>query len=218
MTKKFFKIRWLVALSVMLLSPILLAASDVTQKFVRLVEGINTYEAQFNQKISDDLGEVVSDMKGEIKVLRPGKFYWKSNPPDSIIVIADGQFLWTYDIELEQVTKQELALALSASPAAILMGSTHQILDDFEVTSVTQKGCGEDKRLCFALKPKKESEMFQDIKVTFDDNELIEVSMNDPLGQHVKTEFSKVKVNGGVQEKTFNFTPPPGVDVIKPGA
>lgn len=196
--------------------PFSLLANTVSQEFVSLVENINSYEAKFTQNIKDDMGEVISSMQGEIKVLRPGKFYWKSAPPDAILVVADGQFLWTYDIELEQVTKQELALALSTSPAAILMGSTHQILTDFTVSKYNDVDC-QAETSCFALKPKADSEMFQDIKVIFKNKKLMEVRMDDPLGQHVKTEFTQVSVNNKIQEAVFQFSPPQGIDVIIPG-
>ena len=44
--------------------------------------------------------------KGDMIIRRPGKFYWKSQSPDPILVVADGKHLWTYDIDLEQVTDE----------------------------------------------------------------------------------------------------------------
>lgn len=206
----------LVTSFILLTSVSIAYAIPADQKFVKLVENIKSFEASFTQNISDDKGDSISSMKGDIKVLRPGKFYWKSNPPDAIIVVADGSFLWTYDIELEQVTKQELAKTLSSSPAAVLIGSTHQLLTDFKVSELQTGECQSNQKLCFALTPIKADEAFQDIQLIFNNNQLVEVKMNDPLGQHIHTQFTKITVNGHVKENLFKFSPPAGVDVIKP--
>lgn len=185
-------------------------------KFVKLVERVNTYEAQFEQKITDESGGEVSKMQGDIKVLRPGKFYWKSQKPDPILVVADGTYLWTYDIDLEQVTKQDLAKALSASPAAVLIGSSNQLLDTFQVAYVDSAQCEGTNKTCFALKPTEETEMFQDIKLIFIDDKLTEVYMDDALGQHIRTAFRDIKINTALNDSIFKFIPPEGVDVIRP--
>lgn len=192
------------------------AASASDQEFVKLVENINSFESRFTQIISDNQEHIISKTQGQMKVLRPGKFYWKSNSPDSVLIVADGNVLWTYDVELEQVTKQDLAQVLSASPAAILIGSTHQLLSDFKVLETKKDSCQTLGRQCFSLTPLNESEMFQNVTIIFEDKKLVEVTMQDPLGQNVQTIFTQVKINTDIDKSIFTFSPPNGVDVIRP--
>ncbi len=185
---------------------------------LKYINQITSYQCRFVQSIDDPDGNVVSKMEGELSVLRPGRFLWKTNPPDPIIVIADGKNLWTYDVELEQVTQQELKSALASSPAAILIGSADQIMDDFKVSEKTTGACESTMQDCFILKPKKNEEMFKQIELIFKNNELVEVSMEDQLGQHVLTQFTHIDVNVAINQKMFDFVPPADVDVIKPGS
>ena len=43
---------------------------------------------------------------------RPGRFRWQTKEPMEQLVVADGQKMWVYDVDLEQVTvkKQEKGL------------------------------------------------------------------------------------------------------------
>lgn len=194
------------------------ATSDAETHLLKYVDKIASYQCRFVQSIDDPDGNAVSKMEGELSVLRPGRFLWKTNPPDPVIVIADGKSLWTYDVELEQVTQQELKSALASSPAAILIGSADQIMDDFEVTEKTTGACESSTQDCFVLKPKQTEDMFKQIELVFKGDKLVEVSMEDPLGQHVLTQFTHIDVNAALNQKIFSFVPPSGVDVIKPGS
>ena len=190
--------------------------ADASQDLFDALQKIETFKAHFVQKIHDANGEHVSKSQGEMMVRRPGKFYWKSQTPDPILVVADGQHLWTYDIDLSQVTKQDLNETLSNSPAAILAGSLESLKTNFEVLSANQSKCPKSDA-CYLLKPKQKDAPFADIQIGFAKGKLTEVRMHDPLGQDVYTLFSKVLINEGVQDKNFNFTPPKGVDIIQSG-
>jgi len=216
------KISKLILVGFLALSCNVYAKNEVTNNaethLLEYVDKITSYQCRFVQSIDDPDGHAVSKMEGELSVLRPGRFLWKTNPPDPVVVIADGINLWTYDIELEQVTQQELKSALASSPAAILIGSADQIMDDFKVTEKTTGECGLTAQDCFVLEPKQSEDMFKKIELVFKNDKLVEVKMEDPLGQHVLTQFTHIDVNAALNKKIFNFVPPADVDVIKPGS
>ncbi|MGD9591060.1 MAG: outer membrane lipoprotein chaperone LolA [Candidatus Berkiella sp.] len=178
---------------------------------------IATFKAHFVQKINDANGEHVAKSQGDIMVRRPGKFYWKSESPDPILVVADGNYLWTYDIDLSQVTKQKLNDALGSSPAAILAGSLDSIKSNFKISKVKNEQCAKSDE-CYLLRPKQKDATFADIQIGFLQGKLTQVRMRDPLGQDVSTIFTKVQINQGVQDKLFAFVPPEGVDIIQAGS
>lgn len=188
---------------------------NAAQSLVQSLEKIETFRAHFAQKIRDGHGEQISHTKGEMVVRRPGKFYWKSQAPDPVLVVADGTFLWTYDIELAQVTKQKMKEALGNSPATILAGSLNQIMQDFTINFAKQGKCAKGADQCYLLAPKQKDAPFADIIIAFTKGNITEVKMRDSLGQNVHTVFSQIKVNQAVNNKMFAFAPPKGVDVIQ---
>ncbi len=193
-----------------------LFSADASHDLFEALQKMETFKAHFVQKIHDANGEHVGKSEGEIMVRRPGKFYWKSQLPDPILVVADGNVLWTYDIDLSQVTKQQLKEALANSPAAILAGSLDTLKENFDISNANKNLCPKSDA-CYTLKPKQKDAPFADIQIGFAKGKLTEVRMRDPLGQDVYTLFSKIFINEGVQDKVFAFKPPKGVDIIQAG-
>ena len=183
---------------------------------IRALEGLNSFQANFVQKIKDANGQAMQDSKGQIMVSRPGKFYWKSETPDPIVVVGDGQFLWTYDIDLAQVNKQDQHKVLGQSPAAILAGSVKEITSHFKISYAPKNLCQANQQ-CYLLNPLGTDAQFSNILLGFSQGELKSIRMEDPLGQVVTTRFTQVKVNQNIDAQRFRFTPPKGVDVIQGG-
>jgi outer membrane lipoprotein carrier protein len=215
MKMKFFN--FFVSLFVVMFATSGFTAEVDAQGLTKALEKIQTYKAHFNQKIHDANGEHISKSQGQIMVHRPGKFYWKSEKPDPILVIADGKFLWTYDIDLSQVTKQDLKQALGSSPASLLAGSLVDLNKNFDISRGKKGQCKKSDE-CYMLKPLQKDAPFADIFIGFMKGNLVEVRMHDPLGQDVHTLFTSVQINADVEEKLFAFVPPKGVDIIQNGS
>lgn len=194
------------------------ADEQASDNLIKSLQKIETFKAHFVQKIRDANGQHVSKTSGEMIVRRPGKFYWKSQSPDPILVVADGKHLWTYDIDLAQVTKQELKQALGNSPANLLAGELSTLKDNFTITNAKKNQCkSKSSDECYMLHPHNKEASFADIIIGFTNGKLIEIRMRDSLGQDVYTLFSQVQINQNVENKLFNFVPPKGVDVIHGG-
>lgn len=191
------------------------AEKNASDALIGLLEKIKTFKANFNQQIRDPQGVRISQTKGEMVIRRPGKFYWKSQSPDPILVVADGKHLWTYDIDLEQVTKQDLNKALQNSPATLLAGGLSHIKQDFNISYAKSGKCQKDIDQCFLLKSSQKDSPYGDIYIGFTKDSLQEVKMHDPLGQKIQTTFTNVKINPEVNDKIFAFVPPSGIDVIQ---
>ena len=189
--------------------------NQAMNELVDLLKKMDTFKAKFVQNIKSSTGENISDTKGEVIIHRPNRFYWKSVRPDPILVVADGKYLWTYDIDLAQATKQQLNNALKDTPASLLAGSLDKFEKNFMVEYAKPGECKNSHGRCFLLKPKQKETSFKNILVGFNDHQIDEVRMSDPLGQNVKTIFSDVQLNQkAIDPKLFQFTPPKNVDVI----
>jgi outer membrane lipoprotein carrier protein len=67
--------------------------------------------------------KVSTPASGTFLFARPGKFIWTYVKPYEQVLQADGEKLYIYDKDLNQVTVKKLGDALGSSPAAILFGS-----------------------------------------------------------------------------------------------
>ena len=99
------------------------AATDPGETLVRdFITDVITLEARFEQALIDAEGEVVERSTGALEIERPGKFRWSYAEPYEQLLVADGRNVWSYDLDLMQVTVKPQDDALDNTPAMLLGG------------------------------------------------------------------------------------------------
>lgn len=173
------------------------------------LNALSTMTADFNQTVKAKQ-KTVSRSSGTMALQRPGHFRWKTIDPMEQLIVADGQKMWIYDVELEQVTVKKQERGLGGTAALFLSGYDNQVSKDFDVTEKA-----EGKQTVFDLKAKAGKENFQRIKLIFNKEQLTGLELYDQLGQITYVKLSQIKSNDKLAAKLFQFKPPKGVDVVK---
>ncbi len=179
----------------------------------RLVEDflndVATLSARFEQQLIDADDAVVETSSGTLHVRRPGKFRWSYFNPYQQVLVADGLNIWSYDVDLEQVTVKAQEEALGSTPA-ILLGGSSEVLDDFDyIGSFTDRGT-----VWVRLRPKDTDNGFNKVELGFNDGNLSRMLFVDNLEQTTIVALFDVQFNELIDDETFAFAPPPGVDVV----
>jgi outer membrane lipoprotein carrier protein len=165
--------------------------------------------ATFTQTVVDAQGVTIQDSSGVVEFSRPGKFRWHYLEPFEQLVVGDGTNLWVYDKDLAQVTTRKLGRALGSSPAALLAGS-----DDVErYFSLDSKGRQGGYEWLEVI-PNDEDSLFERVRMAFSSSTLKVMELYDHFGQKTVILFSDFERNPRFAPDAFNFTPPPGVDVV----
>lgn len=173
------------------------------------MERVQTLRAQFRQDILNDKSELLESSSGEFLFSRPGRFRWNYQQPYLRTVVADGQRLWLYEADLEQVTVRPLSAGLGETPAALLTGDK-SILERFEYVS-SWTG---DNVQWVRLRPRSPDADFESVAIGFDGPRPVQLELHDRLGQHTRLVLSDVRLNGKLPAEAFRFEVPKGVDVI----
>ncbi|MCK4608422.1 MAG: outer membrane lipoprotein chaperone LolA [Gammaproteobacteria bacterium] len=186
-------------------------SSPPNQQLAALLANFQTMQANFVQTLTVTGNKKLQQQThGTMAIKRPGKFRWQIKKPTQQLIIADGNSLWIYDKDLAEATKQHLDLTQSGNPAMLLSGSVTDLEQDFIVSKLTKSESG----IWFALKPKSQDGMFQEIELQFVDGKLESMQIVDNLGQNSLIAFSKVQINPQLASDIFQFVPPSGTDVI----
>lgn len=185
------------------------AASDGEQQLRGFLQDLDSLRAGFEQKLFNESGELLETASGMFYLQRPGKFHWQYNQPYQQKIITNGETLWIYDEDLEQVTIRSMESGLQATPAAIL-GGTADIDELYEIINLG-KVEGYD---WVRLKSLNEDSQYSDVRLGFDGRKLGMMVLSDNLGQTTRIDFSEVELNADIKPSRFEFTPPEGVDVI----
>jgi len=182
---------------------------DRLKEFLGRVE---TLTADFRQETVGADGQVAETAAGRLQLKRPGRFRWDYTQPYERVVLADGERLWLYEADLEQVTVRPIAAGLGETPAALLTGG-RDILERFEV--VTQ-WAGEELAWV-RLKPKSSDSDFEAVAIGFAGAQPVRLEIADRLGQQTRVTLSGIATNGRIPDAAFRFDVPKGVDVIREG-
>jgi outer membrane lipoprotein carrier protein len=188
------------------------AAAILTQQ----LQNMNSLSAQFSQQSKDDKGKVLQTASGTVSVKRPNRLRWQILKPDEQLLVTDGDVLWLYDIDLEQVTRQAFSADLANMPGLLLSGEVEQIASQYQVKIVSDggKNSSNESNKTFELVPLKDSGLFSRLTLSFNGQKITSMVMRDSLGQLTLIEFSDVKLNPPIDDALFKFSAPDGIDVI----
>ncbi len=186
------------------------AGDAATGKLNKLLQGISSMQADFKQQSFDAKGKPLQSLSGKMQVKRPGFFRWDTQQPFPQLIVANGNKVWIYDPELEQVTIQKLDNQVGNTPALLLSGNPQQLSEAF---TIKEEG-GSKTEAAFILQPKAADALFDTLRVSFKGRELVSMTLKDSLGQKTDIRFSQIAVNPKLADSLFQFTPPKGADVI----
>jgi outer membrane lipoprotein carrier protein len=153
--------------------------------------------------------QVTGVSSGTFTFARPGKFIWSYEKPYAQLLQADGDKLYVYDKDLNQVTVRTLGNALGASPAAILFGS-----NDLDKNFTLRDAGVKDGIDWLELTPKAQDTQFQQVGIGFRDGNLEAMELHDVFGNVTLLTFSNIQKNPPLKSDAFKFVVPKGADVI----
>ncbi|MDH4582604.1 outer membrane lipoprotein chaperone LolA [Pseudomonas sp. BN415] len=179
----------------------------------RLTEMLNkaqTISGRFSQLTLDGSGTQLQETSGELSLKRPGLFRWHTDAPMEQLLVSNGEKVWLYDPDLQQVTIQTLDQRLTHTPALLLSGDVSKISENFDIT---HKEGGDV--VDFILKPKAKDTLFDTLRLSFRNGVINDMQLIDSVGQRTNILFLGVKMNQAIDAAQFNFKIPEGADVIQ---
>ncbi|MGH8854936.1 MAG: outer membrane lipoprotein carrier protein LolA, partial [Telluria sp.] len=122
----------------------------------------------------------------------------------------DGDTLYIYDKDLNQVTTRKLGNALGSSPAAILFGS-----NDLEKNFTLSEAGERDGAEWLNAVPKTKDTTFEQIGIGLKGGVPVAMELKDGFGQVSVLKFTNFQRNPALGAQQFKFEVPKGADVVK---
>jgi len=184
-------------------------AVEALREFTR---DARTGRAAFTQVVTSPDGAKKRTSSGSFEFARPNRFRFAYAKPYEQVIVGDGEQVWLHDVDLQQVTVRPMNQALGATPVALLAGNSLE--REFELKPLPSAQ-GLDW-VQATPKVKSESIGFQSLRVGFKGKTLAAIELVDSFGQRSVLSFSDVATNVSALPETFRFTPPKGVEVLRP--
>lgn len=190
------------------------------------VKTVKTGKAEFSQVVTSPAKEGqaprVKTSTGQFEFARPNRFRFSYTKPFEQTIVADGQTLWLYDLDLNQVTARQQAAVLGSTPAALIASAAdvQALQADFVLTDAPDK----DGLAWVTATPKAKDGQLQSVRVGFrvagvaptQTSTLEMLEILDNFGQRSTLTFKQFQVNPALPANAFAFKPPAGADVIRP--
>ena len=173
------------------------------------VNDVVTLEARFEQALIDADGEVVERSTGTLEIERPGKFRWSYKDPYEQWLVADGLNIWSYDLDLMQVTVKPQAKALANTPA-LLLGGADDALSQFQFGGSSV----EQGTTWVRMIPVDTSSGFERMELGFQAGELSRMVFFDNLEQTTLVALYDVRTNEPIDSARFEFDMPDDADLV----
>ena len=187
-----------------------MAPPDAGRALVKeFITGVNTLSSRFEQTLIDANGEVLEVTSGTLEINRPGQFRWAYDEPYEQWLVADGLNLWSYDVDLAQVTVKPQAAALANTPA-LLLGGSAAVMDEFEYDGSFEEG----GLTWVRMRPVDTDSGFSRLEMAFNGSTLARMVFFDNLEQTTLVSLTDAVVNEPIDPAHFEFVAPDGVDVV----
>jgi len=145
----------------------------------------------------------------QIAIARPGRFRWSVERPYKQLLVGDGERVWIYDPDLNQVVIKRSDRALGTTPAALLAGK-EEVEQAFDWRDLPAA----DGLEWLGATPKDKESTFSEIRLGFDKGGLAALQIADNFGQHTVIKLARLERNPKLAADLFRFTPPKGADVV----
>lgn len=175
------------------------AESTAAEALQQKLQQIDTFSAHFTQQVFDQQRQVLQQAEGELNLKQPQLFRFETTVPENNIFIGDGQSLWFYSAELEQLTIYDAAAEVNRTPFVLLTSKEPALWANFNVKQQQQQ---------FIISAKDSSSQVTELILIFSQAALSEMRVLDINQQLSVFKFNAVQINIPIANSLFNFLPP----------
>ena len=211
------------ALQVLLLTASLQVCAGGLESLELFLKTAHSGRAIFSQVVTPPVktGQTARSKKssGVFAFIRPTRFRFDYQKPYPLTLVADGNMLWWYDVDLAQVTARSQTQALSSSPAALI--ATASDLASLQKEFHLQEQSETDGLQWVQATPKIRESTVQSVRIGLRVEagvaNLEKLDILDAMGQRSVISFEYFETNPkNLSPSQFVFVPPKGVDVVRP--
>ncbi len=197
------------------------ARADGLESLEQFVREVASGQASFTQVVTaparDGQAAKTRTSSGRFAFARPHRFRFDYRKPFEQTIVADGQTLWMYDADLNQVSARAQSQVLGATPAALIAAAPDLRLlrAEYSLLAAPDK----DGLQWVLATPKSKDGQLLSVRVGFRAAagvpSLAALEILDNFGQRSELRFEQVEVNPKLPASLFQFKPPAGADVIR---
>jgi outer membrane lipoprotein carrier protein len=201
--------RFVVLTLLLFAAPSAWSADTARARLDAFTDKLDTLRGTFVQQVYDGGGTLSDTSSGTLALKAPRQFRWEYLKPFPQLIVADGDNVWVFDQDLDQVTVRAQSQEEAQSPLTVLTDLA-QLDRDYQSTELGVV----DGAQVLRLTSKADEPPFTRCDLGFEGEQLVRMELTDNLGQRNVLRFGRWERNPALAATLFSFTPPAGVDVV----
>jgi outer membrane lipoprotein carrier protein len=191
-------------------APVSKDLKQVLDRLQRHYHATNSFTAKFNEEIAT-VGAPKRNREGTVSFRKPGRMRWEFEMPDKQTIVSDGETLYTYDPDLNQVVETPLKQALKSSSATSFLLGIGNIDRDFKAAFAHPAA---PTGLVDLILDAKTGGYKIEVGLDPESYNLMTLTLTDQLGDVTKIGFTDIHDNVELPDSMFAFKTPAGADVV----
>jgi len=190
-------------------------ADAVVEALQKSYDATADFVADFRQETEVKTLNRTMKASGKLSFKRPGKMLWRYDEPKDQFVLTDGNHLYFYQPDQNQVIKSPLKNAFRGDiPLSFLLGLGN-LKKDFNATLKAS----DDRQNVLRLEPKGEAGGYSEILlgVSKASSDILWVSVRDAASNLTTLRFSAMRKGVGLNDSLFQVKIPKGADIVELG-
>ena len=176
----------------------------------QLLQDINTLSADVLQLIVESDGGVLEESDIQMHLKKPEGFYWETISPFPELIVTNGDVLWNYQPDLQQVVIEDWDNTESELAAQLLNGRVDSLEDEYTIELFVDNEFSN-----FELTPISLDSIYNQITISFASSNIDVIHLDNKNGEQTVWQFRDVEKNHSLADSMFEFEPPEGIDVIE---
>jgi len=180
------------------------------QDLVSTLAETSTIQADVEQLILSQDGRQIQALQAELIMQKPDRLYWHVTEPYEELMISDGESLWYYEPDLEQVSIQDFPQDVENNPILLLNDDLQALAEAYEVSM----GYVDEDVRQYVLLPLTASSSYKRFSMTFSGSDLLQMQFESSVGQLTSFSFTNIINNAAIDPAMFSFALPADIEVI----
>ncbi len=179
------------------------------------LDGTRTLDCRFEQRlVSGALGAGLAE-SGRLRVERPGRMRWDYDPPDPKVALVREERTFLYLPDEGQYLIGELSESEGILPD--LLAGRGRLEELFEVSLAKEGDAARTRPWRLRLVPRRAAAGVEELLLSLDgrDFAILAAEVVDGSGSRTEYAFRRVRRNRPFPAGVFEFTPPPGTEVVE---
>jgi outer membrane lipoprotein carrier protein len=199
-----------VFLAAVVSAPLPRAAADPASLVQSWLDSWTRLGGRFQQVVSSPTLPREQVESGQFEIARPDRMRWDYQIPETKLAVTDGHSTWLYLPEDRQVVRGSMEALRRDGAMALLLSGTVTLTEAFRIMESGRVG----DRLELTLEPRVPSQSMARIDLAATAaGQILFFTVHDAAGNRVQWSFSDLRLDPPMDDRRFQFTIPPGVEV-----